>query len=405
MKRIILIIWILIFASTLFAAEKRVSYFAIPESESLAPIAGEIEYIMKKALEKRMYAPAEITTREIAVLEDEMNRLSTESHSLIAQGKKLYEELNLDQSFFVFQKIVNNLEGGTAVFEKSTDYQLALMYLGNIYKLKGDETSAKNIFLKLLSYNKKYTPDANYFPPDIIDTFEGVRNEFKTIQKGTLQVVPKPEDAQVFINGVFVGCGKLKVDEINSGEHLIGIKKRGYVPYVRKVVIQRGLVEVVNVELIGYKEALDRYSEIGRLKNSDISTALPTPLMEYRKATGADTSVVIFVTGSPNNLTLYGYTYYKDRLVLYDEFPIIIKTDESRKKILKGSIENILSKILPEDISRLKPVEKISYKKFYTSWWFYSVIGVALIGIGAVGYFLLSPEEKERETGSLIITF
>lgn len=387
------------------ASEKRVSFFAIPEDDSLAAISGEVEYFLKKALEKRMYTTVEITTREIAIIEDEMNRQTLESGSLISQGKKLYEELNLDQSFFVFQKIVTNLESGPAVFEKSADYQLALMYLGNIYKLKGDETAARNTFLKLLSYNKKYTPDTNYFAPDIIDTFEKARNEFKTIQKGTLQVIPKPEDVQVFIDGVFVGSGKLKVDDINSGEHLIGIRKRGYMPYVRKAVVQSGVVEVVNIELIGYKEVVERYGDIAKLKNRDASTELHPVLVDYRKAANADITVLVFVKGTPNSVVLYGYTYYLNRLVAYDDTSVSLNRDASRKKVLRTSIEDLTKRILPDDVSKLKPVEKISYQKFYTSWWFYSIIGVALIGMGTVGYFLFSSEEKERETGSLIITF
>ncbi|MCX7959386.1 MAG: PEGA domain-containing protein [Deltaproteobacteria bacterium] len=402
------LIWAIVINSFIpllsFGAE-RAAFFVVAENKKLANTSQEIEYYLRKYIEKRMFVPAEITNREIAVFEDEINRQNQESANLITEGKKLYEEFKLDQCFFVFQKIINNLEKGSAVFEKSKDYQLALMYLGNIYQLKGETGSAKDTFIKLLLYNGKYTPDTAYFSPDIIETFEKAKTDMKSLKKGTLQIIPKPEDSQVFIDGSFVGAGIFRVEDLPQGEHLVGIKKRGYLPYTRKVTIQAELMEIVTAELVEFKEISGRYREISEIKESDMSVTLLPILKDYAKDANSKITVIVFVSGSAESPGLSGYTFYNSRLVTYAEMPISLSKDESRKKVLKTKTEELAKKILPDNIQSLPPVEKISHKKFYTTWWFYGIISAALIGAGTLGYLLLREEEKEDNSGALIISF
>ncbi len=384
---------------------ERVAYFVIPESKKLANTSQEIEYYLKKYLEKKIMVPAEITNRELAVFEDEINRQNQEAANLIAEGKRLYEEFKLDQCFFVFQKIISNFEKGSAAFEKSKDYQLALMYLGNIYQLKGETGSARETFIKLLTYNNKYTPDTSYFPPDIIDTFEKAKSEIKSLKRGTLQIIPKPEDSQVFLDGSFLGSGTLKVEDLPSGEHLVGIRKRGYLPYTRKVTVQSELMEIVTAELVEFKEVTERYREISELRESDISTTLMPTLKNYQKDANAPVTVVVFLSGGNENFTMSGYTFYNSRLVAYSDIAVSLSRDESRRKTLRSKTEELLKTILPDNIQSLNPVDKISHKKFYTSYWFYGIIGGVLIGAGTLAYFLLGNEPKEDNGGALIITF
>ncbi|MGC8927382.1 MAG: PEGA domain-containing protein [Myxococcota bacterium] len=395
---------ILIFPALLMGAE-RVAYFVIPEDKELLTTAQEIEYYLRKQIEKRMYTPAEISSRELAVFEDEIGRQNEEAKKLILEGKKLYEEFKLDQCFFVFQKIISNLEKGSAAFEKSGDYQLALMFMGNIYQLKGDYQLARETFIRLLVYNIKYTPDANYFPPDIIETFEKARTDVKSLKNGTLMISPKPEDTQIFVDGVFIGSGTIKIEGITAGEHLVGIRKRGYLPYIRKVVIQPELMEMVTTSMVGFSEVSERYREILMLKEADISMELPAPLRKYIKDSNADILTILFISGNKDRITLNGYTYYKERPVVYKKTSISLLNEESRKKVIRNGITDFSKYILPDDISSLKPISVISHKKFYNSWWFYSILGVAFIGAATAGYLLFSGEEKENNNGALIISF
>ncbi|MCX7942954.1 MAG: PEGA domain-containing protein [Deltaproteobacteria bacterium] len=398
--------FIVILVCEICYSSDRVAYFVITEDKRLSAIAQESEYFVKKYIEKRLYVPAEVSNRELAVFEDEMYRQNQEAASSLIEGKKLYEEFKIDQCFFVFQKIINNLEKGSAAFEKSKDYQHALMYLGNIYHLKGEITSAKETFIKLLMYSSKYVPDASYFPPDIIETFEQAKAEIKNLRRGTLQIIPKPEDAQVFLDGSFLGAGVFKVEDVFVGEHIVGIKKRGYLPYVRKVVVQPSLVEIVSPELVDFKEISERYEEISKIREADISGELLPVLKKYRKDTNSAIVVVVFVSGKVENFSLTGYTYYNDKLVAYGDTSVTISKDDSRKKILKAKVEELCNKILHENIKAQKPIDKISHKKFYTSWWFLGIVGATLVGATTLGYILLNGgEEKEDKSGALIISF
>ncbi len=386
-------------------ASERVAYFVIPGDPKLSNMAQDVEYFLKKYIEKRVMIPAEITNREIAVFEDEINRQNQEAEKLIIEGKKLYEEFNLDQCFFIFQRIINNYEKGLAAFSKSKDYQLALMYLGNIYQLKGDTGLARDTFIKLLTYNNKYVPDTTYFPPDIIDTFEKARNEFKTLRKGVLQVIPKPEDAQIYVDGVFIGSGIFKVGDLPVGEHIVGIRKRGYLPYTRKVTIQPELMEIITAELVNFSEISERYKEVSKIKEEDISITLLPVLKKYEKDAGASSTVIIFLSGGIDKVNLSGYTFFNGRLIAYQDKSISFLKDDSRKKVLKTEIDNLLQAILPEDIKNATPVNKINRKKFYNTWWFYGIIGAVLIGAGALGYVIVGDEEKDSNHGTLIISF
>lgn len=405
MNRPLLLISVIIIFASRSATSENVSYLVIAEDEELVNTAADVEYYLKRHLEKRVYTLSEISTREIAVFEDDINRQNEEAKKLIAEGKRLYEELKIDQCFFVFQKVIHNMEKGSAVFERSVDYQLALMYLGAIYYLKGDTQSSESIFKKLLIYNNKYNPEPDYFPPDIIDVFEKTKGDVRNTRKGTLLVNPKPESTQVFLNGIFMGAGTLKIDNLPTGEYLIGLRKRGYLPYTQMVVVYPGPMEVINIELIGFSEIIDRYTEISRMKNSDMSVDMPARLQQYCRRAGSDILVILFLSGRENSFVINGYTYYKDRLVAYNDIPVSLQESGVRKKTIRLKVEEIVKNILPEDISKVRPVEKITHQKFYTTWWFYSIVGATLVGAGALGYLLLSEESRENNSGTLVISF
>ncbi len=403
-------VYIIVIAVTIFEGiclgSERVAFFVTTEDRHLLNTAQDVEYYFKRHLEKRMYIPAKIINREIAVFEDEINRQKQETANLIVEGKKLYEEFKLDQSFFVFQKIINNLEMmGTAATKKSKDYQLALMFLGNIYHLKGEIQSARETFTKLLIYNNKYLPDTNYFSPDIIETFEKVRSELKNIKKGSLQIIPKPEDSQVFVDGKFIGAGTYKLEDLYIGEHIVSVQKIGYIPSTKKVDVKSDLMEVVNIQLVDFKEISGRYQEIMSIKESNISTEIHPILKAFKKDANAEIVVMAFVSGSKSDFTISGYTYYRDRLVSYNSVNIKLTTDSSRKKLLRTKIDELLKNILPDNINSLKPITGVRHKKFYTSWWFYCIMSATLIGAGALGYLFIGGEDKEDNRGALIISF
>ena len=72
---------------------------------------------------------------------------------------------------FYYSKTIQMLSAVSVVSATSDQRILVYLYLGASYYLKGISDKAVYYFRKLLTIDKNYTPDANKFPPHMIDFF------------------------------------------------------------------------------------------------------------------------------------------------------------------------------------------------------------------------------------------
>ena len=72
--------------------------------------------------------------------------------------------------------------------------------------------------------------------------------------EGFVKILAVPEDADVYINGVNSGAaknydGKKQVMALPAGRHKIEIKKQGYHPYSREMMVGAGATETIKITL------------------------------------------------------------------------------------------------------------------------------------------------------------
>ena len=75
-------------------------------------------------------------------------------------------------------------------------------------------------------------------------------------RQGVLVVTPHPEDAEVWVDGVNHGRGRLRLEKVNPGKRVVSVKRSGYASDEKTVEIVAGLLSDVEIHLALLQGAL-----------------------------------------------------------------------------------------------------------------------------------------------------
>ncbi len=81
------------------------------------------------------------------------------------------------------------------------------------------------------------------------------KESLKTVQNaGFVKIVADPDSADVYVDGVLTGTarefdGRTQILQLKAGRHKIELKKEGYFPYSREMMVGAGSQEEFKVKL------------------------------------------------------------------------------------------------------------------------------------------------------------
>lgn len=179
-----------------------------------------------------------------------------------------------------------------------------------------------------------------------------------------LEISSLTDGAEVFIDGAFVGLIPLDGPiEVEPGEHVIKVSKRGYVDYLETHVIKRGRKPyVVEADLLPFSGILIIQTQPASAQVLVDGAFVGETPFEGEVESG-DRTITLQSTGflphEERRLIVAGETYFLD-LVLQSEPP---------------------------------PIEETP---FYTTWWFWTGVAVVLAG-GTIAAFTLGGDDTPTE--------
>jgi len=96
--------------------------------------------------------------------------------------------------------------------------------------------------------------------PLSLSSEKNIEGELSTGSTATIEVRTIPREALIYIDGKHLGLSPINGETVSSGEHYISIKKKGYFPYDKDILLPKGESVLFILPLIevppGYPEAL-----------------------------------------------------------------------------------------------------------------------------------------------------
>lgn len=170
----------------------------------------------------------------------------------VGAGLGHYENLELDQAVSTLNRAVEKFEKVPAVLFgiRVKDYIKALTFLGASLILQGDLQEGQQAFRRLLVYDRRAQLNRSLFPPGMVGTFEAVRQDVLKGPRGSLSVFTTPSHGKVYVDGVFRGVSPCTVERLPQGDHLVVVRKVGYMIWGGSATVEPGEEQKTRVRLV-----------------------------------------------------------------------------------------------------------------------------------------------------------
>jgi hypothetical protein len=143
-----------------------------------------------------------------------------------------------------FEQSIEQLEPLLDKLKNRFDSRETAFLLGLNYFALGEGSKGRAAFATAVQQDPAFTPDDDIYPPDIIQTYVGVRADLV----GELHVKSEPSGARVLVAGRLLGKTPFKGDAL-AGEQSVQAQLDGYTGQVRRVQIKAGVVTPVLFKL------------------------------------------------------------------------------------------------------------------------------------------------------------
>jgi hypothetical protein len=357
-------------------------------------------------------------------------------------GMQFYRKLDLTSALKEFNISVRGYREGISILRDNHYLLFSHLYLGIILHFLGRVEEGKKFIQEMVMLDaerKTRVLPLRDFPPKIVDLHKQITKEVLARPVSTLSVDSTPSGAKVMFDGSEVGRTPFQIKDIPSGQHFLALDLQGYQYYGAPIQVNAGtqnfstVLKEKNIFQI-YADDAQTESSKGELKviaeklNVDVLILGQTILKDNNNVT---VQAQLFDARSSSFSNVFEETVptkkpkFKKLISQIDdgfnnvdapafEKPIAVapvKPIKSDKPLVKEVSEQ---KIKPRDISSQNEInlddfnDKKSVKKevvndgsspFYKKWWFWGVVGAAVIGAGGAYYLM-----QDRSAESNIVT-
>ncbi len=270
--------------------------------------------------------------------------------------------------------------------EKGED---AGVFLAAAHLLNGDKEEAEKVFYRLLLQNPDLSLAGKSLPQDVKDLLESAKAGLPNASTGGMKVSSSPSGKPVFLNGYFRGLTPVQLDKIPAGDHFVKVAMPGYVPYDTRVTLYPDVTKKINADLKQIVKYYDYRSEAeiiqSRFAHKKIFAAVKNLSDETRLK-----HLFFCKVGESDGIVTLDSLYYNMEDEEYKS-----RTDrlDLSGQELDQAVYNHLERMFSDETEFMDTFfepEKEEKKEdkaggvWYTSWWFWTVMGVVVAGT-AVG--------------------
>lgn len=290
----------------------------------------------------------------------------------------------------------------------------------------------KLIASSLLIWPDQQAPEYGY-TMDVMNVFREVEREVAEGQPGGISILSEPEGAEVRVGGKVRGYTPVDVSDLAPGTHHVQVQLDGYGRASAFVDVQPGTDAMQSFALNPIPNASAFNSTIERLRKGIKSKKKAKSLMPaLASVLSADGVIAVQINQRGNGYAIDGWysagggtTKLKTRIASDADF---LSNIQNFLGAAVGASPGVAPGELPLDAPPqtsvvtggggegdifIDPNDPIFKKKggeekagVESEWWFWTIIGVAVVGLGVGGYFLFTSSDSGKgPVGNVVIDF
>jgi hypothetical protein len=337
----------------------------------------------------------------------------------VGVGLGHYENLELDQAVSILRRAVERFEKVPAILfgSRVKDYVKALTFLGASLILQGDLQEGQEAFRRLLVYDRRAQLDKSLFPPGMVGTFEAVRQDVLKGPRGSLSVFSTPSHGKVYIDGVFRGVSPCTVERLPSGEHLVVVRKVGYLVWGGAATVEPGEEQKTRVRLVelpSTEQDLEKITALaaemddggdleGVLRDRAVENGLDRLVLGRLQQRGQGVYYLVCLYELPSGEVIRSH----EGVVNQEERGFASAVDAVFSFLLTGREEVLQSaKTIAVNSGTLRLKDEELFQEddtpIYERWYFWTACGVGAASVATLLVLLLSGGEEQPKSQILL---
>jgi len=250
----------------------------------------------------------------------------------------------------------------------------------------GRRRACESAFRRVLVFREGVAYDTPGLPPRPEEVFEAVREETLERQRGSILINTSPLGAEVFVDGRFVGASPARAEGLLGGEHYVTAKLPGYGRAVERIDVSTDLEDTAFMELVEVNRAPLLRDALSSAESEMGGARVGTGMRELWSLLFMDQLILGHLERQGDDdtfaLTLYLYdmrTNHGLRRVerTFDWTVTDLSIPEQLVEELYRGVD-LQGRIRPREVGG--PVGPRVPDPFYRTWWFWSIVGAAIVG-------------------------
>ncbi len=234
--------------------------------------------------------------------------LLEEARALLQAGKAAYEEVDLELAQQKLDLAREHLESQAAWLAEPAALRECLVYLGASWVLSGEVDRGIEYFSRALDLGGDSGIDRDVFPPDIQEVYERARKHSAEQARGALSVSIEPLGAEVFVDFAFRGGAPLQVDGLRPGPHVLVARKDGFRRFGAVLTVEAGRTRVFRVTLKPARDQKAFSERFAGMAREAFGKGPGTGSAALAEFLGARLLVLLTLDGEPGALRLRAFT-------------------------------------------------------------------------------------------------
>ena len=182
-------------------------------------------------------------------------------------GLQALDKLKLNNAGGDLDLAVNLLLGYSEFLTKEQSAQLSrsVFALGTVSMFEGKKDTAEAIFVALALTAPEYSPADDGYAANLVSVYSTLKKNAETRETGSVEITSEPSGALVYVDERFRGVTPLRVEDLLDGQHVVRLKKLGYIPHGTLTPVNGGRNSRIQVDL----EPTDAVSRLEEIVSED----------------------------------------------------------------------------------------------------------------------------------------
>ncbi len=289
--------------------QNSIGAFAIGRGGAAAKEAVNVQHRLRELLGTTgLFKQVDIQKLLTGKEQNERQLAQSEALDLLTQGKRAYDELELEQAQTKFQLALKKFEYAYGYLKEPGHMIETMMFLGATFILAGEPEKGLAVFRRVALMPGQKTMDENLFPPNIQEVFKKAQVENHEYKPVNIRISTRPFGAEIYLDDTYRGGSPLNISNITPGIHMVRALKDGFMPWGGKIRIKQGKTNKFRLSPKPMPMRKKYSSLFGRM-SAELIRSKPGPsTKKFCDFLKTNRLVVAVLEGEPSSMAIRAYT-------------------------------------------------------------------------------------------------